>query len=263
MSSQMKLVGVHRRVATLPAPHALESSTRSSTALELHAHGPVSATRRFLRLLLRAASLGLLLLPPLLLLLPVLFLDDANGSWQARFERALLGALERGGPCLTKLGQWASTRPDVLPPSLCATLSSLHHRVRPHSLAHTRAAIAEAFGVPSEELFGELSAEPVGSGCIAQAIVMHGWKLEYKLRVCDRSKGDFYATELSSGVVVRSLLALRRRLGIAADDNEQSASPASGKRGSRCKGTRYPSATSTSRRTPRGPTTPRKRSGGR
>ena len=168
MSSQMKLVGVHRRVATLPAPHTLESSMHSSTALELHAHGPVSATRRFLRLLLRAASLGLLLLPPLLLLLPVLFLDDADGSWQARFERALLGALDRGGPCLTKLGQWASTRPDVLPPSLCATLSSLHHRVRPHSLAHTRAAIAEAFGVPSEELFGELSAEPVGSGCIAQ-----------------------------------------------------------------------------------------------
>ena len=73
--------------------------------------------RGFLRLLFRAAWLGVLLLPPLVLLLPALLLDSAaSAKWQARFEDCLLRALERGGPCLTKLGQWASTRPD----SMCA-----------------------------------------------------------------------------------------------------------------------------------------------
>lgn len=122
------------------------------------------------RLALRACFLAFLLLPPLFLLLPALLLPAGRrrDAWIARFERALLQALERGGPCLTKLGQWASTRPDLLPPSLCTTLGQLHHSVRAHSLRHTTMAIEAAFGEAADALFVTLGAQPVGSGCIAQ-----------------------------------------------------------------------------------------------
>ena len=146
----------------------------------------------FLRLLFRALQLAFLMVPPLVLLVPVLAFphDDNDGpgeeahSWRSRFNRALLSALERAGPCTTKLGQWASTRPDILPLSLCQTLSSLHHRVSAHSLEQTKAAIHDSFGVPPDVLFRSLSPLPVGSGCIAQvheAVAADGSRLAIKV----------------------------------------------------------------------------------
>ena len=120
-----------------------------------------------LRLLARALYLGALLLPPLLLLMPSLLLPERQWLWH-RFEAEVLRALERGGPCLIKLGQWASTRPDLLPLSTCRTLASLHDAVPAHSLAETHGAIEAAFGAPVSALFARVGARPVGSGCIAQ-----------------------------------------------------------------------------------------------
>ena len=121
----------------------------------------------FLRILLRAAFVGALLVPPFIFFVISCLVDQAD-EWQAHFEQSLLRALGRGGPCLTKLGQWASTRPDILPPSLCSALSTLHHSVEIHSLEHTEMAILDAFGTPSNALFRELDPVPIGSGCIAQ-----------------------------------------------------------------------------------------------
>ena len=112
---------VQRRVAARQAAIVPEAESAS-----LSLDGRPRSALGALRLLARAFALGLLLLRPLLLLLPALLLRGR--AWQSRFERALVHALERGGPCLTKLGQWASTRPDVLPASLCATLGELHSR---------------------------------------------------------------------------------------------------------------------------------------
>ena len=160
------------------------------------------------RLAFRACWLLILLLPPLLLLIPALLFPTGSEQqcrWRARFEEALLRALERGGPCLTKLGQWASTRPDLLPPSLCATLASLHHSVRPHSLAHTKRAIADAFGSPAEELLLEVSDKPVGSGCIAQvhtARARDGRQLAVKVlhpNVARLVADDLYLMQLGAG----------------------------------------------------------------
>ena len=123
--------------------------------------------RELLRAVARAIFLAVLLLPPVILLVPSLAFPSSE-RWCRAFESALLRALERGGPCLIKLGQWASTRPDVLPLSLCRALGSLHDRVPPHSLEHSVAAIEEAFGVPCEAMFASLSDEPIGSGCVAQ-----------------------------------------------------------------------------------------------
>ena len=118
-----------------------------------------------LRLIARALWLGAVMLPPLLLLLPAYLLPE---FFQRRLELEMLRALQRGGPCTIKLGQWASTRPDVLPLSVCRTLATLHDTVPAHSVEHTRATIEAAFGAPLTKLFAHVDPVPVGSGCIAQ-----------------------------------------------------------------------------------------------
>ena len=114
----------------------------------------------------RIVWLGFVLTPPLVVLgLRTLIGGD---TLERTFDAALLAALHRGGACLMKLGQWASTRPDLLPTSLCITLSQLHDRVPPHSAAATDAAIESAFGASTGTLFAHFEYAPVGSGCIAQ-----------------------------------------------------------------------------------------------
>ena len=99
-------------------------------------------------------------------------------------EKTILRALERGGPCTIKLGQWASTRPDLLPLTTCRTLASLHDAVPSHSHRATLAAIEEAFGAPWDKIFKRVSANPVGSGCIAQVhegVTIHGERVAIKV----------------------------------------------------------------------------------
>ncbi|KAL3917657.1 MAG: hypothetical protein SGPRY_006322, partial [Prymnesium sp.] len=91
-----------------------------------------------LRLLARALWLGAVLLPPLALALPAYLMPHHFLSW---LELACLRSFELGGTCMIKLGQWASTRNDVLPPSLCRTLSSLHDAVPAHAFSHTERVI--------------------------------------------------------------------------------------------------------------------------
>ena len=161
--------------SVVPAPWApvpLPAAPRLPSRSEQEEAGTVPAFEvrtplDVLRLLTRALYLGALLLPPLLLLLPSLLLPGRQWLWH-RFEAEVLRTLERGGPCLIKLGQWASTRPDLLPLSTCRTLASLHDAVPAHSLAETHGAIEAAFGAPVSALFARVGARPVGSGCIAQ-----------------------------------------------------------------------------------------------
>lgn len=155
--------------------------------------------------------LRMLLLPPTLLLLPALLLKGrAADAWFARFERALLRALEHGGPCLSKLGQWAATRPDLLPESLCVTLGSLQHSAPLHTDGHTRAAVVQAFGVPVEALFRTLGGT-LGSGCIAQvheAVTLDGVRVAIKVihpGVEQHVADDLYLMRLALAVAQGSL----------------------------------------------------------
>lgn len=155
-----------RPAACQPSQLALRAAT---SPIELAVPPPVSFVVRSpldaLRLLARALWLGLIFLRPLLLLLPAAALP---GHFRRALELELMHALERGGPCLIKLGQWASTRPDVLPLSLCRTLASLHDDSPTHGPGHTEAAIEEAFGAAATALFSSVERRPIGSGCIAQ-----------------------------------------------------------------------------------------------
>jgi predicted unusual protein kinase regulating ubiquinone biosynthesis (AarF/ABC1/UbiB family) len=95
--------------------------------------------------------------------------------WQQRvllfLIRVLTRALERSGPAFVKLAQYASTRPDVLPPAICARLGALQDSTEPHSWADSEAELERALGPDWEqalEIKPQDRERPVGSGCIAQ-----------------------------------------------------------------------------------------------
>eukprot|EP00966_Prymnesium_polylepis_P188140 4360426-Prymnesium_polylepis.1 len=138
-----------------------DASTTAVARVDFEVRTPLDA----LRLLLRAVYLGAVMVPSLLLLLPAYLRPD---RFQHRLEAALLRALERGGACMIKVGQWASTRPDMLPGSLCRTLSALHDGAPAHDWRDTERAVATAFSSPLAARFARVDPIPVGSGCIAQ-----------------------------------------------------------------------------------------------
>ena len=133
--------------SALAAAAESKAAERRPTILTVPLYSPAAFEVRSLldalRLCSRALWLSVNLLPPVLLLLPALLLPERMGLWE-RMEAAVLRALERGGPCLVKLGQWASTRPDVLPLSTCRTLAALHDSVPAHTLEQTHAAISSS-----------------------------------------------------------------------------------------------------------------------
>lgn len=57
-----------------------------------------------------------------------------------------LKTLQALGPAWQKLGQWAATRRDIFPSTICDRLSKLHDRGFPHPWEHTHAILEESFG---------------------------------------------------------------------------------------------------------------------
>ncbi len=90
--------------------------------------------------------------------------EEPDRRTAARFRRML----SELGPTFTKLGQLLSVRPDMLPPHWIDELSRLQDDCPPLPISEVRAEIERGLGRPVEELFAELSAEPVASASIAQ-----------------------------------------------------------------------------------------------
>lgn len=67
-----------------------------------------------------------------------------------------------------QLAQWAGSRRDLFPDSLCDMFGRLHSNGKPHSLKHTKKELAKSFGRPFDELFIEFNEVPMGIGAIAQ-----------------------------------------------------------------------------------------------
>ena len=113
---------------------------------------------------LRIFQLIIIFTPPLVLSLT----SYVFPSLRDLFYRSLLFSFELSGPAFIKLGQWASTRPDIFPPEICSYFEKLHDSVRPHGFRYSRKTIEEAFKIPFDELFEEFFLLPLGSGCVAQ-----------------------------------------------------------------------------------------------
>lgn len=76
-------------------------------------------------------------------------------------------AVEMGG-VLIKLGQFLSTRVDVLPLEVTRELAGLQDEVPPEPLAPIAAQIEEDLGRPLAQLFTHLDPEPMGAASLAQ-----------------------------------------------------------------------------------------------
>ncbi|OEU13263.1 hypothetical protein FRACYDRAFT_188604 [Fragilariopsis cylindrus CCMP1102] len=75
-------------------------------------------------------------------------------------------SIQQLGPVAIKLFQWAATRRDLFPPSICDRLSILHDKGYPHSLEWTRRVLTESFG--DYERKGLEIYDEIGCGSAAQ-----------------------------------------------------------------------------------------------
>lgn len=92
---------------------------------------------------------------------------EAEGAGTTLAQR-IRRVLEELGPSFIKLGQIASTRPDVIPPDVIEELKKLQDAVPPFPVEEARAQIEAQLGAPITELFSEFVDEPMASASIAQ-----------------------------------------------------------------------------------------------
>ncbi|XP_021820482.1 uncharacterized aarF domain-containing protein kinase At1g71810, chloroplastic isoform X2 [Prunus avium] len=72
------------------------------------------------------------------------------------------------GPAYIKIAQAISSRPDLIPPSYLDELSLLQDRISPFSTEVAINTIEQELGLPIEELFSEISPEPVAAASLGQ-----------------------------------------------------------------------------------------------
>lgn len=112
----------------------------------------------------RALFLGLLFTPVIATAPLALMYDVRRDLW----VQLLRWTLEQAGPAFIKWGQWAASRPDLLPGDVCTSLKHLHSGAPCHSFAYSKKSIEAAFGQPLHVLFESIEEKPVASGSIAQ-----------------------------------------------------------------------------------------------
>ena len=92
-------------------------------------------------------------------------------DWELAHRRGagrLLDAAEALGGTLIKAGQFASSRPDLLPAAYTRELSSLQDRVPPQPYAAVEAAVVRELGRPVDAVFADFDRESVAAASIAQ-----------------------------------------------------------------------------------------------
>jgi len=88
--------------------------------------------------------------------------------WQSVARQYRTLATEMGG-ILIKLGQFLSTRVDILPPEITGELAGLQDEVPPDSFEDIVKVVEADFNRPLNEIFAQFSRTPVGSASLAQA----------------------------------------------------------------------------------------------
>lgn len=83
-------------------------------------------------------------------------------------EERIRLVLEELGPTFIKLGQVASTRPDLLPEALISEIEKLQDDVTVFSFQEVKEIINQELGAPIEELFCQLEEIPIAAASIGQ-----------------------------------------------------------------------------------------------
>ncbi len=88
--------------------------------------------------------------------------------WQRLARRYKQMAVDMGG-VLIKLGQFVSTRVDLLPPEIIRELTGLQDKVAPAPLERVVRQVEADFGRPLHDIFPHFDDTPMGSASLAQA----------------------------------------------------------------------------------------------
>ncbi len=94
-------------------------------------------------------------------------------------------AFEELGPTYIKLGQILSIRPDLIPAAFIEELAKLQDNVPPFSFSDVKQIIENELGRPVEEVYSELSNEPLASASIGQvhkAVLMDNEQVAIKIQ---------------------------------------------------------------------------------
>jgi ubiquinone biosynthesis protein len=97
----------------------------------------------------------------------------------------LVRVCEELGPTFVKLGQMASTRPDILPTQIQTALEKLQDEVSPFPSEQARGIFHQTTGTTVEEAFRNFTDQPFASGSIAQvhrAITIDGQEVVVKVK---------------------------------------------------------------------------------
>jgi predicted unusual protein kinase regulating ubiquinone biosynthesis (AarF/ABC1/UbiB family) len=92
-------------------------------------------------------------------------------DWELQHRRGaarILDAATSLGGVLIKAGQFASVRPDLVPPPYVAALATLQDRVPPRPWAVIASTIGRELGRPPDQIFAEIEQEPVAAASLAQ-----------------------------------------------------------------------------------------------
>ena len=92
-------------------------------------------------------------------------------DWELQHRRGagrVLDAASGLGGTLIKAGQFASSRPDLLPPAYTKTLSGLQDRVAPQPWPVIEGAVSREIGGPISGTFASFDPEPIAAASIAQ-----------------------------------------------------------------------------------------------
>ncbi len=92
---------------------------------------------------------------------------EAEKSKHKLAERLRLVMMDLG-PSFVKLGQIASTRPDLLPEDWIAELKKLQDEVTPLPFEEIKAEVEASLGAPLEEIYERFDEEPLAAASIAQ-----------------------------------------------------------------------------------------------
>lgn len=139
-------------------------------------------------------------------------------DWELQHRRGAARTLDTAaslGGVLIKAGQFASTRPDLLPSAYVAGLAALQDRVPPQPWSVIEPTIGRELGRPPGEVFAALEPEPVAAASIAQvhrARLPDGRAVAVKVQypaMAEIAAADLAALELIAATIVRLEPAVR------------------------------------------------------
>jgi predicted unusual protein kinase regulating ubiquinone biosynthesis (AarF/ABC1/UbiB family) len=143
---------------------------------------------------------------------------------QKKRARQLIRILTKLGPAYIKIGQALSTRPDVVPPSYLEELTTLQDKIPSFSNEIAFRFIEEELGKRPEEIYAEISAEPIAAASLGQVYkgrLKTGEEVAIKVQrpgLNRRISLDIYIMRLLAGWVQDNIKQVRSNLRAIIDE---------------------------------------------